>query len=76
MHCVASTCLLRSYRKMSDEQVQQAEMTEEEPKVEEAGDSDDAPDLTNTTFTNVVVTPPNCPKGFQRGADGVCREVF
>ncbi|CAF4938021.1 unnamed protein product [Pieris macdunnoughi] len=61
---------------MSDEQVQQVEMTEEEPKVEEAGDSENATEPTNSVFTNVVVTPPNCPKGFQRGADGVCREVF
>lgn len=28
------------------------------------------------TMRNMIVTPPNCPPGFKRGADGVCREIF
>ncbi|CAH4037289.1 unnamed protein product [Pieris brassicae] len=28
------------------------------------------------TLRNMIVTPSNCPPGFQRGADGICRETF
>ncbi|XP_059057176.1 uncharacterized protein LOC131850829 [Achroia grisella] len=30
----------------------------------------------NVEMRNVVVVPPNCPKGYEMSADGVCREVF
>ncbi|PZC81743.1 hypothetical protein B5X24_HaOG212188 [Helicoverpa armigera] len=31
---------------------------------------------TSAPVGNVVVVPPNCPKGQEMSADGVCREVF
>lgn len=44
--------------------------------------SNAAPTLNRTKRTpeimlrNMIVTPSNCPPGFERGADGICREIF
>lgn len=48
----------------------------------QSGDSNSVEESMPTTGTieiasrNVVVVPPNCPPGFVRGKDGVCRQVF
>lgn len=43
----------------------------------EAGDTNSVEETPPTvTPRNMIVTPANCPAGYQMGSDGVCREVF
>lgn len=60
-----------------DQEVPPVEIAEDEQKNEEVKiNSENSPGPQNLEVTNVIVTPSNCPEGFQRGSDGVCREVF
>ncbi|VVC92650.1 unnamed protein product [Leptidea sinapis] len=54
---------------------------EEKPEGENSVDSQNAsaskmPVTTGVGMRNMIITPSNCPPGYQMDADGVCREVF
>ncbi|CAK1545256.1 unnamed protein product [Leptosia nina] len=64
-----------------DEQPKEVEVNETVSKVE-LPESNAVPNSTTErappeiTLRNMIDVPPNCPPGFKRGADGVCREIF
>ncbi|CAG4911546.1 unnamed protein product [Colias eurytheme] len=63
-------------REMADnENVEQPIEVEEEVKEVQENESEDKSEETLTS-RNVVSVPSNCPAGYVRGADGVCRQVF
>lgn len=61
------------------EEVEDVKAAEADAKKDVGGESNSIetpPEEITITPRNVIQVPSNCPEGFKRGPDGVCREVF
>lgn len=59
-----------------DEVEQTKEKVAEETQATETNGIEQPPEKSGIHLRNMITVPGNCPPGQQRGADGICRDIF